>query len=481
MVLGSKSRKSPSLGKTSTKLHFAPEPAYVLFQSGDDSGARPRAVSLRELVESRCKSLSTKFRPSWWLLSGHLQTAYSLLGDFTKIDQVWYQRRLLRLLDGGTLGLDFTPSDLDTVRDDAPIIVVQHGLTGGSHEPYVRAILAPACTPVAQGGLGYRAVVVNFRGCGCPFLSTKLVFICPGSGVPITSPKFYTAAQTDDLRQALMYISKLYPKAPLLGLGFSIGGNVLIRYLAEEGANSLLSSACILGCVSSLRPFRAILVLQHNFFRQPWDLETNNNHLLHSTLGKRLYLRGMGENVMTLMRHHSKVFLENPDTAKAVRTVLHLKQPTLTDFDHLFTCFVGDAPPFPFPDVHEYYTWASSHKIATEIRVPCLTINSADDPVVQRVQMHTGQNGYIVAVLTATGGHLGWFKSKRKRWTTKPVLEWMQLMGNDLIRDPIELSLSTDESGYLREARWPNLGCKEVPGGGLIDGNRPESELFQGL
>lgn len=87
----------------------------------------------------------------------------------------------------------------------------------------------------------------------------------------------------------------------------------------------------------------------------------------------------MGENVMTLMRHHSKVFLENPDTAtaQAVRTVLHLKQPTLTDFDHLFTCFVGDAPPFPFPDVHEYYTWASSHEIATEIRVPCLTINSA--------------------------------------------------------------------------------------------------------
>lgn len=35
----------------------------------------------------------------------------------------------------------------------------------GSHESYVRAILAPACTPVAEGGLGYRGVVVNFRGC----------------------------------------------------------------------------------------------------------------------------------------------------------------------------------------------------------------------------------------------------------------------------------------------------------------------------
>ncbi|KAJ7170746.1 AB-hydrolase YheT [Mycena crocata] len=433
MVLGIESRKIPS-------LHFGPKPAFVSLKDG-------QTASLQELVESRCTSLSSPYRPVWWLFNGHLQTIYAIVGNFTKVDQVWYERRLLKLLDGGTLGLDFTPPDASTVRDDAPIIVVQHGLTGGSHEPYVRAILAPACTPIELGGLGYRAIVVNFRGC---------------SGVPITSPKFYTAAQTDDLRQALMYISKLYPKAPLLGLGFSIGGNVLARYLAEEGVKSRLCSACILGC--------------------PWDLKTNNDRLLRTTLGRRLYLRGMGNNVMTIMRQHSKAFLEHPEhpAAKAVPTVLRLKKPTLTDFDDLFTRFVGDAPPFPFFSVHDYYTWASSHEVAKQIRVPCLTINSADDPVVQRVQM-PGRNGYIVSVLTATGGHLGWYKSRRKRWTTKPVLEWMELVGKELLCDPVEISLSTDDSGYLRDSHWPNLGCKEVPGGGLIDGNRPESELFQGL
>ncbi|KAJ7756513.1 Alpha/Beta hydrolase protein [Mycena maculata] len=438
MVLGrgkAKSRKTPT-------LHFGPEPAYVVLKSEKAS------VSLRELVETRCRSLASKFRPVWWLFNGHLQTIYAILGDFTKIDQVWYQRRLLRLLDGGTLGLDFAPVEASSVPDDAPIIVVQHGLTGGSHEPYVRAILAPACAPVEQGGLGYRAVVVNFRGC---------------SGVPITSPKFYTAAQTDDLRQALTFISKLYPNAPLLGLGFSIGGNVMLRYLAEEGVNSRLCSACVLGC--------------------PWDLVTNNEHLLNTTLGRHLYLRGMGDNVMTLMRHHSQAFLANPDhpAAKVVPTVLRLKKPTLTDFDDLFTCNVGDTPPFPFPSVRDYYTWASSHEVAEQIRVPCLTINSADDPVVHRVQMPSGRNGYIVTVLTATGGHLGWYRSRRKRWTTKPVLEWMELVGRDILREPIEISSYTDESGYLREPQWPKLGCKEVPGGGLIDGNRPESALFQGL
>lgn len=87
-------------------------------------------------------------------------------------------------------GLDFTPPDNEDVPDDAPIIIVTHGLTGGSqlvgnrpcivlrqalgsHEAYVRAILAPAVTPKSEGGLGFRGVVVNFRGC---------------KGVPITSP-----------------------------------------------------------------------------------------------------------------------------------------------------------------------------------------------------------------------------------------------------------------------------------------------------
>jgi uncharacterized protein len=76
--------------------------------------------------------------------------------------------------------------------EDTPTVVVLHGLTGGlladhaccphtvelmhvsllqgSHESYVRAILAPACTPVSDGGLGYRAVVVNFRGCKFRYL-----------------------------------------------------------------------------------------------------------------------------------------------------------------------------------------------------------------------------------------------------------------------------------------------------------------------
>lgn len=71
-----------------------------------------------------------------------------------------------------------------------------------------------------------------------------------GAGVPVTSPLLYSAGHTDDTRQALMYIAHKFPNAPLLGLGFSLGSNVITRYLAEEGSQSRLHAACVLACVS---------------------------------------------------------------------------------------------------------------------------------------------------------------------------------------------------------------------------------------
>lgn len=71
-----------------------------------------------------------------------------------------------------------------------------------------------------------------------------------GAGVPLTSPRLYSGGTTDDIRVALMYISATYPKAPLLGIGFSLGANVLTRYLAEEGEHSRLKAGCVLASVS---------------------------------------------------------------------------------------------------------------------------------------------------------------------------------------------------------------------------------------
>ena len=76
-----------------------------------------------------------------------------------------------------------------------------------------------------------------------------------GARVPLTSPQFYGFSDMDDFRQAMPYIAQFYPHAPLLGLGFSLGANILTRHVAEEGESCRLVSACALPSVRILSPF----------------------------------------------------------------------------------------------------------------------------------------------------------------------------------------------------------------------------------
>ncbi|KAG7096546.1 hypothetical protein E1B28_003969 [Marasmius oreades] len=395
-------------------------------------------------------------------VSGQLQTLYCVIGDFTKMDKVVYDRTLLRTFTGGTIGLDFTVGFNDA-KEDTPVIVVLHGLTGGSYEQYVRGILYPACSPVEKGGLGYRAVVMNFRGC---------------ADVPITSRQFYSAGFTDDIRTSLMYIQRRYPKAPLLGLGFSLGANVLIRYLAEEQEKSKLIAGCALGC--------------------PWDLRKNCDALDTSIIGKHVYSKGMGSNLSRLLKRHEAAVVwseasddsistlpssspyahpsHQPDptfeaaVAKAASTILSLRSPTIRQFDDTFTCVAGGAPPtMPLGSANEYYNWASSHTVLKNVRRPLLTVNASDDPVVQHVPDIQGEgNEWTVVVVTGGGGHLGWFEANGygdkqfnikddgenphiMRWTTTPVLQWLKGVVEDLDLDTGSWTYTEDDDGWVQE------------------------------
>ncbi|KAJ8509095.1 hypothetical protein ONZ45_g8705 [Pleurotus djamor] len=408
---------------------------------------------LAELVYNRCSSLFSDFNPPWWMFNGHLQTAYCVLGDFTRVDEVVYDRKYLRLRDGGTIGLDFTPADHQAVRADAPIIVVTHGLTGGSYESYVRCVLHPACKSEAEGGLGYRAVVVNFRGC---------------AGVPITSQRLYSAGETGDLRAAIAYIRSQYPDAPLLGLGFSIGGNIMTRYIAEEGQFSRLVSGCILAC--------------------PWNLVRNNEVLKSTLVGKHVYAKALGTNLLNVATKHAAALSQDPEhpVTKALSQALQLKNPTLELFDTVFTRIAGGpSPNFPYESVSQYYEEASSHTVLADIKIPFLAINSADDPVVQDVPMEGSDNAYIVMALTSGGGHLGWFESHKngreiRRWIVSPVLEWLRLHGKDVIHELKEERIEIDAEGFVREEGLEEPWCQVLESGNAIYELTRQS-LLQGL
>jgi len=166
-------------------------------------------------------------------------------------------------------GLDYAPLDQDSVPDDAPIVVVQHGLTGGvsiATHLFRQELTAPIKVPMrpmfelsllALARLYRREVwVIEELWSTTAVVSTvwldSHVWLSPlGAGVPITSQKLYSAGATDDTRSALAFIQSQYPKARLLGMGFSLGSNVITRYLGEEMDKARLNSACVMACVSA--------------------------------------------------------------------------------------------------------------------------------------------------------------------------------------------------------------------------------------
>lgn len=93
-------------------------------------------------------------------------------------------------------------------NDKKPMLVVLHGLSGGSHEPYLRHIIA------ALYNQGWEACVVNFRGCA----KSK-----------VTSSILYNARATWDMRQTVRWLKETFPSRPLFGIGFSLGANILVN------------------------------------------------------------------------------------------------------------------------------------------------------------------------------------------------------------------------------------------------------------
>lgn len=372
-------------------------------------------ISVSELVKSNVPSFQKGYKPSWWLSNGHLQTAYCVIGNFTRIHKVTYVRQLLRLPDGGTVSVDTSPPNHTSLPPTAPTVVIAHGLTGGSHESYVRNVVEWVVKPRAEGGLGGRAVVSNYRGC---------------AGTKITSPQFYSAGYTGDYHTVVSYVHSQFPASPLVGAGFSLGASVLARYMGEEGERCALTGGVVLGC--------------------PWDIPSMSHTLETGWISQRIYSSAMCKNLMRVVLgashsegNKSPITLAAASTSTSTSTSTHTSRHSSTvssgtstpnystsvtstgsdidipilfpyhnenipidqviahfveqkkgnlrlrDFDDYVTCLYGglrkdqsEKGAFPFKDADAYYEWASSKPLIKNVKRPLLGVNAFDDPVI---------------------------------------------------------------------------------------------------
>lgn len=313
------------------------------------------------------------FRPAWWLPGGHGQT----LGArwLRRRLRVPFHRQRIETRDGDFIDLDYArPVAVRTAPDRAsathdcvaprpeetcvPLVLILHGLEGCSRSGYVTS----ACLALAESGI--QTVAMNFRS---------------RSGEPNRRPESYHAGRSDDLAFVLDALSRERPETPLGVIGFSLGGNVLLKYLGENGPEAR----------NRLRAAVAISI--------PFDLAASTCRM-EDGFGS-VYA---GHFLRSLRRAAAEKAMRFPhavdwDRATAART--------LRQFDDAVT-----APVHGFRDADHYYSEASSAAFVERIRVPTLLLQARDDPLVPWSSVPSAPihaNPWLADGATRRGGHVG--------------------------------------------------------------------------
>ena len=183
------------------------------------------------------------FRPSVLFSGNHAQSLLPLvLAPLTARFDLGYtlQREMLPLADGGEIALDWAvPHEVDDLVElkDLPVLALVPGISGEHFDLYMRSTIAEGVRA------GYCVVAVNHRGAR----NTELL-----------TPRLYHAGMTDDLREAVEYIREQHRGRDIFLSGFSMGANMVAKYLGEEGGRSRVKGAV---CISP--PFDLDLVAKH--------------------------------------------------------------------------------------------------------------------------------------------------------------------------------------------------------------------------
>jgi predicted alpha/beta-fold hydrolase len=257
--------------------------------------------------------------------------------------------------DGDFLDLDFGP-DPDP---GSPLVLLLHGLEGFTHRPYmIQAAQALTAAGMATVGL-------NFRGC---------------SGEPNHQPRLYHSGETGDARHVLEQLKRRWPRRALGAIGFSLGGNVLLKLLGEreDGGDGLLQAAVGISV--------------------PYDLAAGAVYLEHGILGW-FYAHYFLKQLKAKVKIKEALLAPILDLRKVYASA------TLREFDD---CCTG--PLHGFENAADYYRQSSCNQFLHRIRVPTLLFHARNDPFLppRSIPHETvAENPLLFPAFSRRGGHVG--------------------------------------------------------------------------
>lgn len=302
----------------------------------------------------------------------HFSTIYRTV--FTN-PKVKFERKRMETSDG-----DFLDLDCSFVNSKNAVIII-HGLEGSSNSKYVLS------NTLFLNKNNFDVIVINLRGC---------------SGSTNKKFKSYHSGETGDLHEVIRFIEKNHAYNNIALLGFSLGGNVVLKYAGEQqGAINTLVNKVI-----AISP--------------PCDLKGASE-----VLAKKSNLIYMKRFLKTLLEKANKKALLYPEINIDIENIN--KSKNFADFDSLFT-----APSFGFKDAEDYWAKASSKPFLSKIKVSTFLLTSIDDPFLSQTCIpitEAKNHNYLQLEITTKGGHLGfvpWFGSKNKNWLEKKIVKYLK-------------------------------------------------------
>jgi predicted alpha/beta-fold hydrolase len=312
--------------------------------------------------------LASRFRPPFFLCNGHVQTVLSVL--LPPRSDVTFQRERLELIDGDFL-------DLGWVRVDADrLVVLSHGLEGSSDARYIRGMAAKL------NAAEWDVLVWDFRGC-----SQEMNRL----------PRLYHSGETGDLGAVIDFAATRYSRIALVG--FSLGGNLILKYLGESSPHPAVVSAAAISA--------------------PLDLAATAR-ALDRHWSKRIYRDSLIKSLIAKVEAKAVRFPDKFDV-NGIRMIR-----TFEAFDDRYT-----APIHGFRDAGDYWERTSARQFLHRITVPTLILNACDDPLLSPESFPVAEaeaNPCLFLEMPRSGGHLGFIDLIRglDPWFERRVVEFLR-------------------------------------------------------
>lgn len=313
--------------------------------------------------------LKSMYQPPSIFRNGHFSTIYS--AKIRIAPQIIQKRERIHLIDGDFIDLDWSYSSSKTEK----LVILLHGLEGNAQRSYIQG----AASHLNKNG--WDTVAVNYRGC---------------SGEPNKLYRSYNAGTTDDLDWVIQHILQKNMYTEIALNGFSLGGNLLLKYLGErEQVPSEIKKAVAISTPLNLKGSLEALQKTSN-----WVYRTSF--------------------LMDLKKKYRQKTQQFPEKISN-NNIKDIK--SLLDFDNVYT-----SKAHGFEDAYDYYKKNSSLQFLPLIKIPVLLINAKNDSFLSK-------DCYPIALAKSSenifletpkyGGHVGFYDKKNVFYSEKKTLEFL--------------------------------------------------------